>query len=125
MYSDETIRERIWLIAEGIPLKLDNMTIRTTDSGKLIVTGWIIAINFRNISKENVLEELDDLKTSFGTLLKEFPELNDVVRGNTLTIEYHIAYGDDGKAGIGLCSEIEGNINWYTEPIDQQTSANN
>ena len=113
MYSDENIRKRIWLIADGIPLKLDNMTIRTSNSGKLLVTGWTCTINFNKISKENILQELDDLKISFSGLSKSFPELNDIVKGNDLTIEYHIAYDDSGKAGIGLCSEIEGKLNWY------------
>ena len=113
MYSDESIRKRIWLITDGIPLKLDSMTIRTNDSGKLLVTGWTNTISFKNISKENILRELDDLKSSFSNFSKSFPELNDIVRGNDLTIEYHIAYDDSGKTGIGLCSEIEGNLNWY------------
>jgi hypothetical protein len=115
MYSDESIRQRIWLIADGIPLKLDSLTIRTSDSDKLLVTGWTNTINFSNISKENILQELNDLKCSFSDLLKKFPELNDIVKGNGLTIEYHMAYDDSGKAGIGLCSEIEGRLNWYID----------
>ncbi|QNA46503.1 hypothetical protein [Lacibacter sediminis] len=115
MYSDENIRKRIWLIADGIPLKLDNMTIRTKDSGKLLVTGWTSTINFNNISKENILQELADLKSSFSDLSKAFTELNDIVTRNDLTIEYHIAFDDFGKAGIGLCSEVEGKLNWYID----------
>jgi len=115
MYSDENIRKRIWLIADGIPLKLDSMTIRTSDSGKLLVTGWTNTINFGNISKEKILQELDDLKSSFSDLSKKFPDLYDIVNGNDLIIEYHMAYDDSGKAGIGLCSEIEGRLNWYID----------
>jgi hypothetical protein len=114
MYSDENIRKRIWLIADGIPLKLDNMTIQANDSGKLLVTGWTNTIYFNNISKENILEELNDLKSSFSGLSKSFVELNDLVKRNGLTIEYHMTY-DTGKAGIGLCSEIEGKLNWYID----------
>jgi hypothetical protein len=113
MYTDENVRKRIWLIPDGIPLRLDNITIRTSDSNKLLVTGWTNTINFSRISKENILQELVDLKSSFSDLAKTFPELSDIVKGNDLTIEYHIAYDDSGKAGIGLCSEIEGKINWY------------
>ncbi|NJO24598.1 MAG: hypothetical protein HC867_00675 [Bacteroidia bacterium] len=112
MDTDE-IRRKIWRIADGIPFKLDNMTIRTTDSGKLIVTGWTDTINFKNISKEKILQELEELKSSFSELSKSFNELNDIVKGNNLTIEYHMAYDDAGKVGIGLCSELEGKINWY------------
>ena len=115
MYSDETIRQRIWLIPEGIPLKLDNITIRTNESGKLLVTGWTHTINFNNISKENILQELDDLKSSFSDLSNSFPELDNIVKGNGLTIEYHMAYDDSGKAGIGICAEIKGHLIWYID----------
>lgn len=113
MYSDENIRKRIWLLADGIPLKLDGMTIRTSDSGKLLVLGWTNAIDFSNISRENVIQELADLKSSFSDISKSFTEINDIINGNSLTIEYNISYDDSGKTDITLCSEIEGNLNWY------------
>jgi len=112
MYSEENMNKRIWLIAEGIPLKLDSMTIQMSDSGKLLVTGWTNTFNFGNITKENILQELDDLKSSFLDISERFPALNDIIKGNNLTIEYHMTYDDSGKAGIGLCSEIEGKLSW-------------
>lgn len=112
MTTDE-IRDKIWRIADGLPFKFGNMTIRTTDSGKLLVTGWTDTINFKNISKEKTLQELEELKSSFSDLSKSYNELNDIVKNNNLTIEYHMAYDDAGKVGIGLCSELEGKINWY------------
>jgi hypothetical protein len=113
--TTKDIKERIWLIADGIPLKLDNMTIKTTDSGKLLVSGWTNTIHFENISRENVLVELASLKDSYAELLKAYNELNDIVRMNNLTIEFHMAYNDAGKVGIGLCSEIDGKLNWYID----------
>lgn len=109
------IRERIWLIPEGIPLKLGNMTIRTTDSNKLLIIGWTKTIYFENISKEKILRELGDLKASYSKLSESFTELRDIVENNNLIIEYHIAYDDAGKVGIGLCSEIDGKLNWYID----------
>ncbi len=113
MYSDDSIRQRIWLIPDGIPLKLDNMTVRSNDSGKLLVTGWTRTIHFDNISKEVILQELNNLKSAFSELSRTFSELSDIVQRNALTIEYHMAYNDSGKVGIGLCSEIDGKLNWY------------
>ena len=84
MYSDENIRKRIWLIPDGIPLKLDNINIRINDAGKLLITGWTNTSNFNNISKQNILQELDDLKASFMDLSKSFPELNDIVNLNDI-----------------------------------------
>ena len=103
------------MIADGIPLKLDNMVIRTTDTNKLLVTGWTNTIHFQNIKRENILTELTDLKSSFSDLTKSFNELSDIIKNNRLTVEFHMAYDDSGKVGIGLCSEIDGAINWYVE----------
>jgi hypothetical protein len=111
--TTKDIQERIWLIPDGIPLMLDDMTIRATDSGKLLVTGWTSTIHFVNITRERILMELDDLKNSYSELSMSFNELNDIVTNNNLTIEYHVAYDEAGKIGIGLCSEIDGKLNWY------------
>nr|WP_315177138.1 hypothetical protein [uncultured Flavobacterium sp.] len=109
------IIERIRLVTDGVPLKLDNLTIRTTSSGKLLITGWTNTINFENITKSKILQELDNLKKSYSELAKSFEELNDIVKNNGLTIEYNMAYDDAGKCGIGLCSEIDGKLEWYIE----------
>jgi hypothetical protein len=111
--NKEEVREKIWRIADGIPFKLGNMTIRTTDTGKLLITGWTNTVHFENISKQIILQELDEVKSSFTSLSRSFQELNDIIKGNELSIEYHIAYDDAGKTGIGLCSEIDGILNWY------------
>jgi hypothetical protein len=107
------INDRIGLIAEGVPLLLDHMTIRTTDTGKLLVTGWTNTIYFENVSRDKVLLELSDLKSSYFELADRYTDLNDIVRDNNLALEFHMMYGDSGKVAIGLCSEINGTVNWY------------
>ena len=113
--TKQDIRQRIWLLTDGIPLKLDSMTIQIVDSDKLLVTGWTNTIHFENISRENLLLELEGLKASYAELTKSFVELTDTVRNNSLKIEFHMAFDDSGKSGIGLCNEIEGAINWHIE----------
>lgn len=87
------------------------MTIKMTDSDKLLVTGWTNIIHFENVTKRIIIQELEDLKAAYMQLTKSFNELNTIVKMNNLTIEYHMAYDDAGKVGIGLCSEIEGKLN--------------
>ena len=72
-------------------------------------------MNYKNISKVKILQELQELKSSFLKLSKSFNDLNEIIKRNNLTIEYHMAYDDAGRAGIGLCSELEGKINWYID----------
>ncbi|RZK39766.1 MAG: hypothetical protein EOO90_17470 [Pedobacter sp.] len=109
------IRERIWLIADGIPLTLNNLTIRATDSGKLLVIGWTDTVHFKNVTRAKSLQEMNTLKTSYAELSSSYKELNDIVENNNLLIEYHVSYDDGGKTEIGICSEIEGKLSWYID----------
>lgn len=107
------LKERIWKIADGIPLRLDNCTIRINDNGSLLVTGWTDTIYFENITKDKVIQELNDLKDNFKKFSDAFPDLTKIINSNNLNIEFHMQFDDNGKAGVGLCSEIGGQLNWY------------
>jgi hypothetical protein len=107
------LTEKIWRIADGITLRLDNCTIRISDNGRRLVTGWTDTIYFENITKNKVIQELNELKDNFKTLSESLPDLVTLFDSNNLTIEFHMQFDDNGKAGIGLCSEIDGQINWY------------
>lgn len=111
--NESHIQDRISRIADGVPLKLGNMTIQTTDSDKLLVTGWTQTVHFENIKKDSVLRELEELKATFNDLTETFRDLTTIIEKNDLIVEYHMAYDDAGKAGIGLCSELNGELNWY------------
>lgn len=106
------IEQKTWLIAEGLPFKFDNITIRTTDGGKLLVTWWTPTVFFENISQENIESELVQLKKNFIALAEEYRAI-ELLR-NELEVEYHISY-DSGKAGVGICSEINNEVIWYIE----------
>jgi len=114
MEHPENIREKIWRIADGIPLKVSNMTVRIAE-GKLLVTGCTSTIHLENLHKDKMLEELSDLKTNFQHLSDSYEELENLKTGNNLEVEYHLAYDDGGKARIGLCSEIGGVVYWYEQ----------
>ena len=92
---------------------MGDMIIRTTDTDKLLVTGWTSTIHFENITRDRVLTELNQLKSSFSNLTSLFGELTDIIRENRLTVEFHMKFDDSGKAGVGICSEIDGTLNWY------------
>lgn len=108
------IHEKISLIADGYPFKLGNMTIQTTDSGKLLVTGCTTIIHFENISREQVSIDLKELKLTYYELYNSFNILETIIKSNNLIIEFHMAF-NDGKASIGLCSEIDNELNWYID----------
>jgi hypothetical protein len=107
----ENLRHRIWLIADGIPLKIENVTIKII-AGKLLVTLWTQTRYLENITKANSILELENLKNDFSAFLLKFEEMRTLIKLNDLQVEYHLAY-DEGKSGIGICSEIDGELNWY------------
>lgn len=112
MELPKNLKEKIWRIPDGIPLQLGDTTIRI-DHGKFLVTGWVPTINFDNVDRHRVLNELKDLKADFQQLTDLFPELEDIKNRNNLEVEYHMAYDDQGKVAIGLCSEMNGGVQWY------------
>jgi len=111
--NKESIRTGIFYILDGRPLILPEMSIQISRSNNLIVTGWTRTIHMENINRNEVMVEVETLKNNFRKFMKEFPELTDIISMNRLSVEFHFCYDDYGKAGIGICSEIDGTINWY------------
>ncbi len=110
------IIERIRLVTDGVPLKLDNLTIRTTSSGKLLITGWTNTINFENITKSKILQELDNLKKSYSELAKSFEELNDIVKNNGLTmLKENKRLPTHATSNLGIW--LNGKISLYLEDL--------
>lgn len=110
--NKDNLENAISRLPDGIPFKYGNITIRITGS-TLMVTSWTNTIHYKNITKKNVETELTNLKTTYYDLANTYDELDDIVERNNLIIEFHVAYDDAGKGGIGLCSEINDVINWY------------
>lgn len=110
--NSEQIRERIWSIADGVPLSIENVTIRIDRTGKLLVIGQTNTYYFENVTKEKTLLELQNLKEYFIFLKSQFEELQNLISLNNLMTEYHITF-PDGKNTIGICSEINNEVNWY------------
>lgn len=106
------IEQRTRLIADGVPFKYGNITISTTDSGKLLVTWWTQTIYIENITKEKSERELDQLKEVFAELVDEYDAIESL--RNNFEIEFLVSY-DTGKAGVGICSEINNELIWYIE----------
>lgn len=108
----DNLREKIWRIADGIPLNLDNVTIRIDKAGKLLVTKWANNFYLENITRQIAFQELQEVKSFYLDLCKSFREIKEIVTNNDLKVEYHVAY-DTGKSGVGICSEIDGIIDYY------------
>ncbi|MGL2964769.1 hypothetical protein ACSVH2_13185 [Flavobacterium sp. RSB2_4_14] len=110
--DSEQIRKRIWLITDGVPLSIENVTIRIDRAGKLLVIGWTNTFYLENVTKVKSFLELENLKQYFMSLKSQFEEFDSLISLNNLTTEYHITF-NEGKNAIGICSEINGELNWY------------
>jgi len=53
----------------------------------------------------------------FRQFYRTFPIANTCIRNwaGANIRSYHISYDDSAKAGIGLCSDIEGKLHWYID----------
>jgi hypothetical protein len=109
----DKLLESIWRIGDGVPLAINNMIIKTTDSGKLLITRIIENISLDCVSRLSIETELSLLRKDYMTLSNKYPDLNKIKEYNQLNIEFHIAcYSSVGQI-IGLCSQIQNEINWY------------
>ncbi len=105
------IRQRILLIADGVPLKVGNITIKI-EAGKSIVTYWTETYHLKNVSEANSIIELGNLKKNFLLLIRQFEDLQNLIHLNDLKIEYYIAH-DTGKSAVYICEEIDGKFSWH------------
>ena len=92
-------------------LNVGELTFGSDNSNHLSVTGWTLTNNLENITKESALNELFEIKTLFSKMVNNSTEFAEFIKQRQ--IEYYLAY-DYGMGGIGLCSEIDGQIKWET-----------
>lgn len=78
-----------------------------------MVTRWTSVFYLENITRSIAFQELQEAKSFYLELCESFQELKEIVTANNLMVEYHVAYNDMGKAGVGVCSEIDGTIDYY------------
>lgn len=104
------IKTAIEFLKDGTPFTVGDIRLGVTEMGDIEVAGWSRYINFENLTKENSLKELDEIKSLFKEMIESSPELKMFIEGKDVL--YSLYYDDYGKVSITICSEKKGVLKW-------------
>lgn len=104
------IKNAIILLEEGHPYKVGELILHCQNSNQISITGWSQKTNIKYLTIENAQNELKEIKEVFTRMSLDSVQLFDFLKGREL--EYYLCFDDYGKAGIEICSEINGITEW-------------
>lgn len=107
----QRIKNAVILLTDEHSLKVGDLTFGATKNSRLSVTGWTRCNELQNLTKNKALTELDEIKDLFQEMISVSSELKDFAKSRA--VEYYLNY-DYGMGGLGICSEIGGQIKWAT-----------
>lgn len=114
--NEEELKHRIRNVLEILQdhnsFKVGDLTFSAKDDSSFSVTGWTMNNELKNITKQSALNELNEIKSLLKRMVQVSTELSEYLKQRQ--IEYTLGY-DYGMGGIGICSEIDGQIKWKTE----------
>ncbi len=103
------INNAIELAKNGNILSVQNKTIKLDNENELVITGFSKIKDFRNITKENALIEVNQLENDYAHWLglsSKFKKFKNWTRP-----KYVLSYLD-GRNGIGICEVKDNHIKW-------------
>ena len=101
------------LLQNNQSLKVGDLTLHFKDNRELKVIGWTNFIHFENLTKQQSLIELNEIKDLFRLMLNSSKDLENFAQNKT--IKYFLCYNDAGKCGIEICSEDNGQTFWQAQ----------
>jgi hypothetical protein len=111
--SEELIKRlesSIEFITDDLPIRVGDFVLGRADSGRKEVKGYIESLDKPNIPKQELQDIMADMKQSFLELADKSEKFSLFVKERG--VDYWLL-GDIGKAGVALCSEIEGVFHSY------------
>ena len=109
----ERIKTALEFLKEGQSFSVGELKLGAEEYGIFEVIGWSRNINFANITKNQCVRELEDIKVLFYRMLDISPELIQFTSNKSIKIT--LCFNDSGKGSIELCSEIEKTIIWKAD----------
>ena len=106
----DRIKSSLILLTEGNSFKVGDLTFGCKNKKIFSVTGWATTNNLETLTKHKALTELNEIKFLFARMVNASLELSEFIKDKQ--IDYYLGYDDNGKCGIGICSEIDRQINW-------------
>jgi len=99
------------LLRDDQSLKVGDLTLNLSGHNLVRVTGWSRLIQFENITRSVALIEMTEIKALFQLMRSTSKELDKFVENKAIT--YFLQFDDAGKCGILVCTEENGELQWY------------
>ncbi len=110
---ENRIKIALEFLKDGQSFSVGDLMLGIDSFNCLVVTGWSQYSNFTNLTKENSIQELEEIKSLFSKMLNSSAELKKFTEKKS--IEYVLSFDDYGKVSINICSEKNGVLKWLVE----------
>lgn len=112
MKDDLTTRleKAIEFIEDSQTFKVGDFVLGAANNGRVSVNGYLNVLDFENIQKNALRDDLSEMIAEFNGLISKSKKFSDFA--NKRGIDYYLLY-DTGKAGLEICSEVEGVFKVY------------
>lgn len=110
---EDRLKTEVEFIKDGQSFKVGDLQLGVENPGVIEVIGWSQYTYFANLTKQQCLRELEEIKVLFYKMVDASPELKNFIKDKS--VEFTLCFDDYGKGSIGLCSEKKGRIKWEVE----------
>ncbi len=97
-------------LKDGQSFTVGELRLGAERPGVIEVNGWSQYTNFANLTKQQCLKELEEIKALFYKMVDASEELEAFIKDKS--VEFNLCFDDYGKGSIGLCSEKEEKVIW-------------
>ena len=110
---EKRIKTALEFLKDGQSFTVGELRLDVEESGIIEVTGWSQFKNFSNLTKQQSLKELEEIKSLFYKMVDISIDLRNFIGGKS--IKFNLYFDDYGKGSIGICSEKDGKVKWEIE----------
>lgn len=104
------IRTALEFLKDGQSFTVGEIRLGAEKPGVIEVTGWSQYTNFANLTKQQCLRELEEIKELFYKMVDASSELKDFTKDKSA--EFTLCFDDYGKGSIAICSQKDQELNW-------------
>jgi hypothetical protein len=104
------VKTAIEFLKDGQSFTVADLRLSIEENNTLRVTGWSQYIDFENLTTQQSIKELEEIKSLFKRMIEVSSDLRTFIEGKS--IKYSLYFDDYGRASIPICSEENGLLKW-------------